>query len=293
MENYTRIIAGTSTNIRTPTLAEINQGNNQLTPFESAKMNGYYNEMSQQIGNVSTELTNLITATGLTPDATLSQVLEAINLLIASPPEIAVNNLTINNKLNAAPNAATISSGAISYTGAYMVIDTEGAAASDDLDTINGGSEGDIIRFRITDNARDITIRDDSISGGNIRSTNTLDQNRRLINIDDTITYQYRQGIWYETSRSIITDFTNFKSLNGYTYLPNGLIFQWGRLNGPQAFISVVFPIAFPTAAFGVQVTVDASGAPLSNYSSARNLTTIGADIGRDQNGSWWYAYGY
>ena len=48
------------------------------------------------------------------------------------------NNLTINNKLNTQPNTATISSGAITYTGAYMVVDTEGAAATDDLDTISG-----------------------------------------------------------------------------------------------------------------------------------------------------------
>lgn len=81
MENYTRIIGSTSTNIRTPTTGEINQGNVQLTPYESAKNNGYYNEMSQQIGNISEELITLITAAGLTPDATLGQVLEAITNL--------------------------------------------------------------------------------------------------------------------------------------------------------------------------------------------------------------------
>lgn len=84
MENYTRIIGATSTNIRTPTSGEINQGNVQLTPYDSAKNNGYYNEMSEQLGNVSTELTTLISAAGLTPDATLGQVLEAIPL-IATP----------------------------------------------------------------------------------------------------------------------------------------------------------------------------------------------------------------
>ena len=81
MENYTRIIGATSTNIRTPTTGEINQGNDTLTPFDSAKNNGYSNEMSQQLGDVSTELTNLISAAGLTPDATLGQVLEAIPLI--------------------------------------------------------------------------------------------------------------------------------------------------------------------------------------------------------------------
>lgn len=86
MENYTRIIGGTSTNIRTPTVGEINQGNDQLTPYDSAKNNGYSNEMSQQLGNVSTELTNVIIAAGLTPDATLTQVLAALNILYTPIP---------------------------------------------------------------------------------------------------------------------------------------------------------------------------------------------------------------
>jgi hypothetical protein len=86
MFNYTRIIGKTSTNIRTPTVAEIAQGNNQLTIFESRKNNGYLNEMSQQLGDVSTELTNLITDAGLTPDGTLTQVSQAVALLAPSPP---------------------------------------------------------------------------------------------------------------------------------------------------------------------------------------------------------------
>jgi hypothetical protein len=86
MFNYTRIIGKTSSNIRTPTPAEIAQGNNQLTIFESRKNNGYLNEVSQQLGDVSTELTNLITAAGLTPDGTLSQVSQAVALLAPSPP---------------------------------------------------------------------------------------------------------------------------------------------------------------------------------------------------------------
>ena len=94
MFNYTRIIGKTSTNIRTPTPAEIAQGNNQLTIFESRKNNGYLNEVSQQLGDVSAELTNLITNAGLTPDGTLTQVSQAVALLI--PSSTATETYSVN-----------------------------------------------------------------------------------------------------------------------------------------------------------------------------------------------------
>ena len=81
MENYTRVIGATSTNIRTPSVGEIAQGNDTLTPFESDKNNGYTNEMSQGLNNVSTEVVNVIIAAGLTPDGTLAQLNEAIGIL--------------------------------------------------------------------------------------------------------------------------------------------------------------------------------------------------------------------
>lgn len=81
MQNYTRIIGATSTNIRTPTTGEIGQGNDQLTPYDSAKNNGYYNEMSQAINNVSTEVTNAIIAAGITPGGALTQLTSAIQAI--------------------------------------------------------------------------------------------------------------------------------------------------------------------------------------------------------------------
>lgn len=96
MENYTRIIGATSTNIATPTAPQINQGNDPLTPYNSAKNNGFYNEMSQQIGNISEELTNLITSQGLTPDGTLTQVEEAINLVVSDVSVDSASQLEVD-----------------------------------------------------------------------------------------------------------------------------------------------------------------------------------------------------
>jgi hypothetical protein len=133
------------------------------------------------------------------------------------------------NKFNTTPNTATISGGAITYTGAYMVIDTEGGAATDDLDTINGGSVGDILFLRETNNARTVTIKH---GVGNI-AFHPGGKDVVLFDTQDYIVLQYDGAAWVQFSRSLELDFANSTSSNGYTYLPNGLIFQWGSINIP------------------------------------------------------------
>lgn len=58
-----------------------------------------------------------------------------------------------------------ISAGVISISQAYHRVDTEAAAASDDLDTINGGSTGDILILQSLNDARDVTLT----AAGNIK----------------------------------------------------------------------------------------------------------------------------
>ena len=65
-------------------------------------------------------------------------------------------------KTNAAWGAAvelTLSTGAVTRTQTFHEIDTEGDTVSDDLDTINGGSEGEVIVFHIVDADRKVTVR--------------------------------------------------------------------------------------------------------------------------------------
>jgi len=62
--------------------------------------------------------------------------------------------------LSGSATALTIATGAITLTNnsSSYVIDTEGAAATDDLDTISGGQEGQVIWLNTANNSRDITI---------------------------------------------------------------------------------------------------------------------------------------
>ena len=62
----------------------------------------------------------------------------------------------------------TISVGQITVTTVHHNVDTEGAAGADNLDTINGGTFGQILILEPHDALHVVTIRDQAVSGGNI-----------------------------------------------------------------------------------------------------------------------------
>lgn len=95
--------------------------------------------------------------------------------------------------------AKEISSGEITVTNnAYFSIDTEASAATDDLDTINGGSfEGQIIYIRSANTDRTVVVKDTT---GNIRLNNSTDFS--MDNTQDRMVLMYDGVNWVEISRS-------------------------------------------------------------------------------------------
>lgn len=93
----------------------------------------------------------------------------------------------------------TISAGQITLTSSFQSIETQAAAATDNLDTINGGVDGMILYLEAANSARTVVVRDQSVSGGNIdtQSSNPFSLTHRL----DKICLIYR-GNWQEYSRS-------------------------------------------------------------------------------------------
>lgn len=71
------------------------------------------------------------------------------------------------------------------------------------------------------------------------------------------------QALFWETGGGLIqqltVNITPSASANGYTFLPGGLIMQWGfrsgAFSGGSATGSVTFPLAFPTACYMVNTT--------------------------------------
>ena len=189
---------------------------------------------------------------------------------------LTINNLTINNKLNTQPNSSTISSGAIAYTGAYMVVDTEGGASSDTLDTISGGTAGDRLLLRGATSNQDIVISDNT---GNIQTVNNLDITIEPLH-GDAVEFYYDGSNWRQVAKRIHSDFLNSKATNGYTYLPNGLILQWMTVSSTNdANENFSFPIAFPNNAF-CAVTNSASSSATNDYKIA-GLTTSQITLNR------------
>ena len=93
-----------------------------------------------------------------------------------------------------------IASGAITLPNggnAIFVVDTEGGAATDDLDTINGGFLGQMATFAQTSSARDITFKDGT---GNLRLAGDFTLN----NLQDSITLYYNGTDWVEIARADI-----------------------------------------------------------------------------------------
>lgn len=92
----------------------------------------------------------------------------------------------------------TIASGAITITQAgRVVVDTESAAATDDLDTISGGEDGDVIIVFGTSAARVVTVKDGT---GNLRTAGDIALDNPLDNI--TLLYSGAGTVWIEIARS-------------------------------------------------------------------------------------------
>ena len=85
----------------------------------------------------------------------------------------------------------TISSDAITVTHTNHRIDTEGAAATDDLQTINGGKDGDILVLSTVSSSRDVTI----ITGGNIFAPGVV-----LNHANDRLVLERHSGNWIRLS---------------------------------------------------------------------------------------------
>lgn len=100
-----------------------------------------------------------------------------------------------------APQSKTIASGSISPTAAYVIVDTEGSAAADDLDVISpvlSASEnlhdGMIVYLKAADSGRVVTVK----NSGSANGINTYDGNDYVLSAKHWLKLQLRSGKWYE-----------------------------------------------------------------------------------------------
>jgi len=91
----------------------------------------------------------------------------------------------------------TIATGAVTSTKLFHRIDTEGDAASDDLDTINGGYEGQVLTIKPANGARTVVAKDGT---GNLQLSGSTDFS--MDEAEDTLTMIKSGSSWLEVGRS-------------------------------------------------------------------------------------------
>jgi len=111
------------------------------------------------------------------------------------PPAIKTNMQ--RGFLSLERTAETISGGIITASSSFIDVDTEGAAATDDLDTINGFSNGNILIIHPASSARTVVAKDGT---GNL----LLAGDFSMDHASDTLTLIYwdLNNYWLEISRS-------------------------------------------------------------------------------------------
>lgn len=100
---------------------------------------------------------------------------------------------------NTTSSTKAVSSGAITVPASNNVLyQVVGASGSVDLNTINGGKEGQIVMFATASSSYTITFKDSTVSPANL----SLSADFAMNNPADMITLIKRGSIWYEVSRS-------------------------------------------------------------------------------------------
>jgi hypothetical protein len=95
-----------------------------------------------------------------------------------------------------APSTLTIAGGVVTATRTCHLLATQGGAAADDLDTINGGAEGDLLILGSADGSNDPTARDGT---GNLRLAGNFTFTKVL---DKLSLVKHSSGNWHELCRS-------------------------------------------------------------------------------------------
>lgn len=136
-----------------------------------------------------------------TSDTVIAHLSTAGALTVVGPVSLS-DDVTVGKFMKRTKTTATIASGAITAASSWMQIDTEGAASTDNLDTISGGEDGAEIILRTISSSRDVVVRHLGGGTGNIRLSGATDYT--LPNTSSTLTLLYDSGLslWVETARS-------------------------------------------------------------------------------------------
>jgi hypothetical protein len=191
--------------------------------------------------------------------------------------------------LGSAPTL-TIDSGVVAITNisANYIIDTESAAATDDLDTINGGVDGEKIIIGIANDARNVILKHNT---GNIFNPNTKDIELDLTTDKVELVYNEAASLW------IITSFETFtNSIQTPDFRIPKVVGVFNGSDATPTFIGVGissitdhgsgsytlnFSTDFANTNFAVQITAGEAGADKYDYYvQSRTVSSVRINLG-------------
>ena len=147
-------------------------------------------------------------STNVNSDLSLIASGGVVNLQAGSTGRIqALSDFRLFDFIRYVQGSRTILSGAITAVETNNIINTEGLVSTDDLDNINGGTDGDIVFLRAANGANTVVVKDGT---GNLR----LDGDFPLDSTDDFIKLYFNGTNWLEMSRS---DNDNSESNGGFS----------------------------------------------------------------------------
>jgi hypothetical protein len=95
-----------------------------------------------------------------------------------------------------AAESRSIAAGVITAGKSYVSVDTEGGAATDDLETVNGGAEGDVLMLKAAHDARTVVCKHGT---GNLKLSGA---DFSLDGVQDRLTLLHDGTNWVELARA-------------------------------------------------------------------------------------------
>ncbi|MEE8378828.1 MAG: hypothetical protein V3R49_00440 [Gammaproteobacteria bacterium] len=140
---------------------------------------------------------DIITAAGRLRTDSTAEAFSTVSAALQTDGGLGVvKNIVFGGKIRAGSvSVLIISAGAITITTSFHKVDTEGAAATDDLVTINGGSSNQRLIIMSQFTGRTVVVKDGT---GNLRLNGDFSMDAR----EDTMELVFINSVWNELSRS-------------------------------------------------------------------------------------------
>jgi len=149
----------------------------------TTKTDGVTEVLAAHVNDLQAAVVNIETELGTDPAGSLTDVKTRL-----------LKSISAAGLLNfAASSTLTISGGSITATQNWHTIDTESAAATDDLDTITAGADGQVLLLRLNNAARLVTVKHGT---GNISTTTGLDFTLSLVSAFCLMVYDDNLDKW-------------------------------------------------------------------------------------------------